>query len=226
MRAMQRPTEIAVLGAGDLGVQFAHVVIVFGTGATPVFFDDTKDVGTRVTGHAVLGGLDGGRLDTLASWYAAKPGRAAVIAIGYRHFAFRAALAARCLELGIPLATLIAPNVWVDPSATVGEGSVIWPGCTISQRTVLGRNVFANANCVMGHDSQIGDHTILGPAVTLCGFTQIGSRCFLGAATAVIDHTAVGDDAVTGAGAVVVENVEPGKLCVGVPGRSRPLRQP
>ena len=173
--------RIAVLGAGDLGVQLAHLVAAFGNETPPVFFDDTKAAGTQVAGLDVQGGLDAGRLDALARWHESKQGGAVLIGVGYAHRAFRAALAARCRELGIPLATLVAPNAWVDPSAQIGAGSVIHAGCSIDQRVVLGANVFLNPGCVVCHDSTIGDDTILGPSVTLCGFSTVGRRCFVGA---------------------------------------------
>ena len=216
--------RIAVLGAGDLGVQLAHLAVAFGGATPPVFFDDTKAPGTRVAGLALEGGLDGGRLDALARWHESKPDAAALIGIGYAHREFRAALSARCRELGIPLATLVAPNAWVDPSARVGEGSVVHAGCSIDQRAVLGANVFLNPGCVVCHDARIGDDTILGPSVTLCGFAEVGRGCFLGASTTVIERLRVGDDATTGAGAVVVRDVAPGDLSVGVPARPQPGR--
>jgi sugar O-acyltransferase (sialic acid O-acetyltransferase NeuD family) len=211
--------KIAVLGAGDLGVQLAQLVTAFGNETPPVFFDDTKAPGTLVAGLALRGGLDDGRLDALARWHEAEPDGAALVGIGYRHLEFRAALSLRCRELGIPLATLIAPTAWIDPSAKVGPGSVVHAGCSIDQRAVLGANVFLNPGCVVCHDARIGDDTILGPSATLCGFSAVGRRCFVGAATTVIERIVVGDGASTGAGAVVVRDVAPGELCVGVPAR-------
>lgn len=200
-------------------MQLAHLVIAFGGETPPVFFDDTKAPGTLVAGLELKGGLDEGRLDALARWHEPKHDGAALIGIGYSHRELRAALSTRCRELGIPLATLVAPNAWVDPSAQVGEGSVIHAGCSIDQRAVLGANVFLNPGCVVCHDARIGDDTILGPSVTLCGFADVGRRCFVGASTTVIERIVVGDGAATGAGAVVVCDVAPGELCVGVPAR-------
>ena len=200
-------------------MQLAHLAIAFGGGTPPVFFDDTKAPGTLVAGLALEGGLDAGRLDALSRWYEAKQGGAALIGIGYAHREFRAALSRRCRELGIPLARLIAPGAWVDPSAQVGEGSVIHAGCSIDQRAVLGANVFLNPGCVVCHDAHIGDDSILGPSVTLCGFADIGPRCFLGASTTVIERIVVGAGAATGAGAVVVRDIAAGELCLGVPAR-------
>jgi sugar O-acyltransferase (sialic acid O-acetyltransferase NeuD family) len=211
--------KIAVLGAGDLGVQLAHLVTAFGSAAPLVFFDDTKAAGSRVADREVVGGLDDGRLDALARWRDANPGAAALIGIGYRHLDLRAALSARCRALGVPLATLVAPTAWIDPSATIGEGSVIHAGCSIDQRAAIGVNVFLNPGCVVCHDARIGDDTILGPSATLCGFSQVGRRCFVGAATTVIERVAVGDGAATGAGAVVVCDVAAGELALGVPAR-------
>jgi acetyltransferase EpsM len=218
--------RIAVLGAGDLGVQLAHLVIAFGNEIPPVFFDDTKIPGTRVTGLELMGGLDDGQLDALARWHESEPDGAALIGIGYAHREFRAALSMRCDELGIPLATLVAPTAWVDPSASVGRGSVIHAGCSIDQRVSVGTNVFLNPGCVVCHDARIGDDTILGPSVTLCGFSDVGRRCFVGASTTVIERVVVGDGAATGAGAVVVRDIAPGEFCVGVPARPKRPRQP
>jgi sugar O-acyltransferase (sialic acid O-acetyltransferase NeuD family) len=211
--------KLAILGAGHLGIQLAHLSQTFGAGPAEAFFDDTLAVGTTVSGVAVAGGLDGGALNSVAEWCAARDDARVLVAIGYRHLEFRARLSERCRELGLRFATLVAPNAWVDPTARIGEGSVVHAGCVVDQRAELGANVFLNPGCVVCHDASIGADSMLGPSVTLCGFARAGRRTFLGAGTVVSDGRTVGDGGSTGAGAVVVRDIAPGELHAGVPAR-------
>lgn len=73
--------------------------------------------------------------------------------------------------------------------------------------------------CVVAHDSCIGAHSILAPAVRLAGRVQVGERCFLGIGTTSIDSLTIVADARTGGGAVLTRSLEVPGTYVGVPAR-------
>ncbi len=212
-------STFAILGAGDLGAQLAHLVKVCGAGEVAAYFDDTRAGRRAADGVRVAGGLDGGRLEAVAARFHDGAFDALLIGIGYRHRRFRSELRRRCQEIGMPLASLRAPAAWVDPTAEVGPGTIVSAGCTVDQNVVLGANVFLNPGCVICHESTVGNDTIVGPGVNLSGFVKVGARCFVGTGTSFADSLVMGDDAQTGAGAVVVREIPAGELHVGVPAK-------
>jgi len=59
----------------------------------------------------------------------------------------------------------------------------------------------------IGHDTVIGEHTVIGCGAIVCGFAEIGDRCTLGVGVIVTPFTRVGDDCMIGAGIVVSADV-------------------
>jgi maltose O-acetyltransferase len=108
-------------------------------------------------------------------------------------------------------------------------------GCNIS----LGRNFFANFNCVMldTNTITIGDDTMLGPNVTLCTAThpvkaaercnaegreyalpiRIGNQVWIGAGAIINPGVTIGDRVVVASGSVVTKDVPDDCLVAGVP---------
>lgn len=205
--------RVALLGAGDLGrTLLAHV------DATPDlevigYLDDTQ-VGRDVVGRPVLG-----KLADAAEMHASGAFDAAVIAIGYRHLRFRQSLFERLKQDGVPLATVVHPSCYVDPTAVVGEGAVLFPRCTLDARVEVGPSCVLNIGCAVAHDSRLGGHSFLGPGVTIAGFVDVGQRSFLGVGTVVTDSVRLGEECQTGAGTVVTKDLPSGVLAVGVPAR-------
>ena len=216
-------TRVAILGAGDLGRQIAHLLELCGHEAAG-FYDDTKPTGYTPPKNdvPVLGSLDKGSLDQMHSDHRSGKFEEVLIGVGYRHFDFREALRVACKERELELASVIAPGAVLDPSATVAPGCIVGPGCTLDQQVVLEDNVFLNPGCTLAHDSRVGADSMLGPGVVLSGAVNIGRRCFLGSATVVSDHITIADDAFTGAGTVVVHSIPAGERHVGVPSRALP----
>jgi len=205
--------RLALMGAGHLGQLLAHHAMASGWQIAG-FFDDTMPVGHATALGPVLGGtaqakqsFDAGQFD------------AVIVAIGYKHFAFRQRLFDGLVAEGVPIGTIIHPSCFVDSSAQIGQGSVLLPGCTIDAHSTLGPNVLLNTGCIVAHDTAIAAHTFLGPGVSLAGFIQIGERCFLGIGTIVIDGIAIASGTQTGGGTVVTRSIEVPGLYVGSPAR-------
>ena len=52
-------------------------------------------------------------------------------------------------------------QAFVDPTATIGEGSVLYPGVYVGPRTTVGRNCILYPNVVLYDDCRIGDRVIV-----------------------------------------------------------------
>lgn len=201
--------KLAIIGASALGRQIAHQVSLLGNDIEVIgFFDDFAPVRGDVLGSvdAVLDKYTDGCFDFLS------------IGVGYKAMNFRAACAARFLGR-IPLARIELPGAFVDPSAEIGEGSVVLTGTIIDQSVKVGVNCFLSLGCSISHETVIGANTYCAPRVTVCGCCCIGRNVFLGAGCVVRDGVSIGDNVVIGAGAVVVEDIVNPGVYVGCPAR-------
>ena len=108
----------------------------------------------------------------------------------------------------------------------------------------FGKGVYANFNLTLVDDTHIyvGDHTMLGPNVTLATAghpiypplrekayqynvpVRIGKNCWLGAGVIVMPGVTIGDNTVIGAGSVVTKDIPANVVAVGNPCRvMRPI---
>lgn len=103
--------------------------------------------------------------------------------------------------------------------ATVGDGSVIFPGAVVNAGAALGVNVIVNTGAIVEHDCVVGDHVHIATGSRLCSTVHIGTGAHIGAGATVRQLITVGEGAIVGAGAVVVKDVEPWMVVAGVPAR-------
>lgn len=207
---MQR---LAIIGSGDLGQLIAHHVIADKHYQFIGFFDDFRKAGETIGHGIILGGITeaeqlyrNGVFDCL------------MIGIGYKHPDFRK----QCYETfasKIPLGKLIHSSCSIDPTASIGDGSVLLPGCVLDSGVVVEENALLNTGCIVAHDTHIEKHSFLGPGVVLAGFITIGEGCFVGVGTTVIDNITIAPQVQTGGGSVVTRNLSEPGLYVGVPAK-------
>ena len=125
--------------------------------------------------------------------------------------------------------------------ARVGRDAWIEPPffCDYGWHITLGDAAFLNFNCVVLDCApvEIGERTLLGPAVQLSAATHpvdpeeratgfeyakpisIGRNVWIGAGAIVAAGVTIGDDAVIGAGSIVIRDVPAGVLAAGNPCR-------
>ncbi|MGE5610236.1 MAG: UDP-3-O-(3-hydroxymyristoyl)glucosamine N-acyltransferase, partial [Bacillota bacterium] len=98
--------------------------------------------------------------------------------------------------------TGVHPLACVDPTATIGEGTVVYPGCYIGPEVKIGRD------CILYPNVVVYDKCILGDRVTIHAGTVIGQDGF-GYATHKGEHHKIPQ-----AGNVIIEDdVEIGANC-------------
>jgi sugar O-acyltransferase (sialic acid O-acetyltransferase NeuD family) len=120
---------------------------------------------------------------------------------------------------------LIHPTVGFDPEGvSIGDGTVICPGSTLTTDIEIGRHVQINVQCTVTHDVRLQDYTTLAPGVHISGRTEVGRSAFLGTGAVTVDGEpdrplVIGENAVVGAGAVVTRDVPANATVVGVPAR-------
>ena len=203
--------KIAIIGSGDLGQLIAyHASNSFEIAG---FFDDFKAINESVNGIKILGGID-----SVSFAFQAGVFDELVVAIGYKHFAERKRVFNTFVST-IPMANFIHPSSFIDKSCVMGVGNVILPGCVLDRNVELKNNVLLNTGCVIAHDSVVGSHSFLSPAVNIAGFVSIGECCNIGINSTVIDNIKIADNTQTGGGTVVIKSIEEAGLYVGNPAR-------
>lgn len=200
--------RLAIAGSATFGRQIAGHAALSGKFKVVGFFDDFVPAGGEIIG----------KIDEISAQYEAGTFDCLAIGVGYKAMLFRDRLCKQ-LRNKVPLASIRHGNVWVDPSATVGDGCILMHGSAIDQRVRLGRNCFLSLSVTISHDSKIGESVYMSPKATVCGNCTIGERVFLGAGCVIRDGITICNDAIVGAGAVVIKDIVTPSIYIGNPAR-------
>lgn len=201
---------LILVAASGLARETAESARLAGWDVVGCLDDDETKHGTEVMpGLPVLGGVDSiGRFPDVAPVVCAGKG------------AVREALVMRLAKLGVPTdghAIVVDPSVVVPPTCSVGAGSILLAGVTLTASVTVGRHVVCMPRVVLTHDVVIEDFATLCAGVVLGGSVTVGRRAYLGMASSVREQVSVGSDSVLGMGAVAVTDLAPGQTAVGVP---------
>lgn len=104
--------------------------------------------------------------------------------------------------------TFIHPSSMVFDFTTIGEGTVVYPNCSISSNVHIGKFVTMAAGTQIGHDARIGDFSSLMPHTDLGGGVQLGSHVFAGTKTTVLPYKSIANGVQIAAGSVVMRSVK------------------
>lgn len=192
--------RVILVGAGSLGVQLAHQVRLAG-GEVVGFFDDVHPVGSIIGGFGPVLGPIPAKGEKKTSDHCQL-----VMAIGYDHLHRRLQLFSHLKDSGFHFLTLVHATAWVDPTAILEEGVVLYPGCIVDRNVHIGANVLLNNGCIVSHDSSVGEGSFLAPGVVISGNCRIGRRNFLGTGTLVRDGVSTVADCRFGMGSLVVSD--------------------
>ncbi len=107
----------------------------------------------------------------------------------------------------------------VSPTATVGDGSMIFHGSYIQASASIGRHVIINTAASVDHDCQIGDFVHIAPQVGLSGGVVVGEGTEIGVGASVLPNTRIGKWSKVGGGATVISDIPDNAVAVGTPAR-------
>ena len=117
------------------------------------------------------------------------------------------------------IASIIAPDAIVAPTAHLGLGCIVQHGVKIMRAAQIGTGCKFNMDVTVHHDSVIGDFCTLTPGCRLLGKVILEDDVFVGSGATILPGCTIARGTVIGAGAMVNHDTAPGQVVVGVPAR-------
>jgi UDP-3-O-[3-hydroxymyristoyl] glucosamine N-acyltransferase len=107
---------------------------------------------------------------------------------------------------------IIEDDVSIYSMVVIDRGSL--------SNTVIRRGVKIDNYVHIGHNSEIGENTIITSKTLVAGSSKIGSNCFIGAGSLIIDKISIANNTFLGIGTVVLKSIlNEGETWVGNPAR-------
>lgn len=204
--------RVAFIGSGELARHIAHYVVEDNQFEVVGYFDDYTKVGEIVNDYPIIG-----KLSDIPAFYKKGVFDELINAIGYTRMLYRKEVFEQFAD-AIPFATFIHSSCFVDKTASIGKGVIIFPFSIVYLDTIIEDNVFIQIHFSIT-DSKIKKHSMISQTVSIAGRSEIGESCNIGISTTISNDIKICNNVRTGAGTVVTKNIiEPG-LYVGVPAR-------
>jgi sugar O-acyltransferase (sialic acid O-acetyltransferase NeuD family) len=128
--------------------------------------------------------------------------------------------AAYAENLGWQAATLIHPSVIRARCVSVEDGTVIGAGSVLAPYAQIGRHCAVNVQTTIGHDTSIGDFSVISPGARILGRVVLEDKVFIGANASVYPGRRVGCGATVGANSFLHTDLPAGQSALGVIARA------
>lgn len=122
---------------------------------------------------------------------------------------------------GAKFATVIHPTALLSEFANYGEGFIMFPYSKLSANSTVGDFVTLLSSPI-GHDTSIGDYSVISGNCNIVRNVVIGKDVFLAAGVCIAQDIHVGDGAYLGIGAVILKDVPSEATMFGNPARIMP----
>jgi len=171
--------------------------------------DDPREKGRELLGCQVLGGQE--ILDELQTAGVHR----CFVAIGNNEA--RHQKSEDLLNMGFELVSVIDPTAIILSGVSIGPGTLVLGYSYVGVDVRLGQACILSMNCLVGHDSSLGDYVHLTPGVRFGGNVNIGEESFVGLGAVVLPGVHIGRRVTVGAGAAVTRDLPDGVVAAGVP---------
>ncbi|WP_300902910.1 NeuD/PglB/VioB family sugar acetyltransferase [uncultured Clostridium sp.] len=203
--------DIIIIGAGGVGRETALIIEQINekkpTWNIIGFLDDNEKIwNSEINGYRVMGGLK--YLNNLE----VKP----YVIIAIANYKVKKSIVDK-LENKFKFATIVHPDIYLNRTINIGDGSIIYPGVIMTTNISIGDHVIVSPKCGIGHDSIIRDYVSLLWNVNISGFDIIEEGALIGSGATIIQEKTVAKGSIIGAGAVVIRDIDENSINVGVP---------
>ncbi|WP_192821875.1 acetyltransferase [Rufibacter sp. LB8] len=206
---------IVIVGAGGLGREVLMLLLQINhtrpTWEIMGFYDDAVPVGGLLR-YPYLGTIDQLNIVTSKTLHVA-------VAIGSCQA--KSHVVQRLTNPFLKFPVLLHPSVIHQPEQEnqLGEGTIICQNSILTTNIKVGKHVFVNLACTIGHDAVLDDFCSLMPQVAISGGVRLGKGVYFGTNSSILQNLNVGVFTTVGAGAVVTQNLPSYATAVGVPAR-------
>ena len=108
-------------------------------------------------------------------------------------------------------------SVICDLETQIGVGSVIMANAVINPSAYVGEHSIVNTAAVVEHDNHIGSFAHISVGARLGGTVSVGNHTGIGAT--ISNNISICDHCTIGAGAVIIRNIKESGTYVGIPAR-------
>jgi len=189
--------KLVIIGACGFGKEVAWLAKACGVEVLGFLDDDQSLEGGMVWDLPVLGILDE------ASNYL---GAEFLVAIGNPSIRKKIVEKVSLQNSSIKWASLVHPSVELDESITLGNGSVITAGCTLTVDIAIGEHCIVNINSTVGHDSVFGNYVTVAPLVAVSGNVTLADGVEVGPGAAIRQGVIMGENSRLGMGGVLTKD--------------------
>lgn len=205
--------KIYIIGAGGLGRELLwwikDINTVKPTWEIAGFLDDNLNaLNGVVCDYKIVG--------TVSEW---QPKNDEVFALGIASSEKKRKVTSEIKGKGGKFADVIHPTAMLSEFAEYGEGLVMFPYSKLSCNSKVGDFVTILSSPI-GHDTEIGDYSVISGNCNIVRNVVIGKDVFLAAGVCIAQDVHVGNGAYIGLGAVVLKDVKQGAKMFGNPART------
>lgn len=207
--------DIAIYGAGGFGREVKTILDkineVNGQKFNFLgFFDDDINVGEKINGYPILGGVE--TINNIESDLA--------LAIAISDPKTKLNLRSKITNTNIDFPTIIHPNTSIsDDFVKIGCGTIVCEGVILTCNITIGKFVILNLYTTVGHDTIIEDYCSFMPSVNISGEVQIENKVYVGTGSKIVNQLSIGENTIVGAGAVVSKSLPSNCTAVGIPAK-------
>jgi sugar O-acyltransferase (sialic acid O-acetyltransferase NeuD family) len=123
------------------------------------------------------------------------------------------------ISRGAEFINLIHDSVLLFNNIKLGLGIIISPNCVISNGSHIKSHVSINLFCSIGHDTEIGEFSVISSHSDITGYVIIADGVFLGSSVSIIPKIVIAQYSRIGAGAVVMRSIKKTGTYVGNPAK-------
>ena len=204
--------ELIIIGAGSVGGHIAsNLELYFDEKLVPIFLDDDSSKhDQKFCGCDIVGDIS--KINRFP--------KSTPIVVGIAFPKMKQKIIKKLQVRGYTnFPKLVSKNSWISNDVTIGDGSIIYPGCSINYGSNIGKFVVMNMNCAVGHDSLIENFVSFSPGVNLGGNTKIGQLSEVGIGASTLQFIEIGSESIIGGNAMVTKLFPPKSKIKGVPAK-------
>lgn len=129
--------------------------------------------------------------------------------IGYAQMnEIRQRLNMQCENLGYKQFQYVSTRANVDPTVSIGDGSIILPYVKIGAHVSIGKGCILFYGACITHHIEVGDYCFVSSGVVIGGCSTISNNCFIGINATIANDLSLAKYTFVGATCYVAKNTE------------------